>query len=72
MRVTVDNTDPAQARADLLAVPLLQADGSEPRLPRRVTALDRALGGRGRRLERARLRLHRDHAAALGDRSPCA
>ena len=50
MRVTVENNDPATARADLLAVPLLQTADSAPQLPRRLSALDRALGGQIRAL----------------------
>ncbi len=45
MRITVESSDLAQTRADLLAVPLLQAEDAQARLPRRVSALDRALGG---------------------------
>ena len=45
MQVSVESTDAARAVADLLALPLFLLEGS-PRLPQRLGALDRALGGR--------------------------
>jgi len=46
MQVTVESTDAARAVADLLALPLFLLEGSRLRLPQRLGALDRALGGR--------------------------
>ena len=46
MQVTVDSRDPREAAAEVLALPLLKTDPSSPRLPARIAALDRALGGR--------------------------
>jgi leucyl aminopeptidase len=46
MLVTAVSRKPAEVETDLLVVPLAQLDGPQHRLPARVTALDRALGGR--------------------------
>jgi leucyl aminopeptidase len=46
MLVTADSRSPLEAQADLLVVPLAALDAESPRLPARVAALDRALGGR--------------------------
>jgi leucyl aminopeptidase len=46
MLVTADAKSPAEAEADLLAVPLAQLPKGEPHLAARAAALDRALGGR--------------------------
>jgi leucyl aminopeptidase len=46
MQVTVESTDAARAQADLLALPLFLLEGSQRRLPQRLAALDRVLGGR--------------------------
>ncbi len=44
-KLTVETAEPTRARADLLAVPLPAVDPERWRLPARVSALDRALGG---------------------------
>ncbi|HZO09224.1 MAG TPA: M17 family peptidase N-terminal domain-containing protein, partial [Myxococcota bacterium] len=46
MEVTVDSRSPAQAEADLLAIPLAQLAKDTRALPARLAGLDRALGGR--------------------------
>jgi len=46
MQITAEARNPAEVEADLLAVPLPQLPKGELRLPARVAALDRALGGR--------------------------
>ena len=46
MDVTAEARNPAEVQVDLLAVPLAQLPKGELRLPARVAALDRAIGGR--------------------------
>ena len=46
MLVTADARNPLETGSDLLVVPLTQLEGEKRRLPARVNALDRALGGR--------------------------
>ena len=46
MLVTADARNPLETGSDLLVVPLIQLEGEKRRLPSRVTAIDRALGGR--------------------------
>ncbi len=46
MRVTVEASILAETAADLLALPLTAVDRNKPRLPARIGALDRAMGGR--------------------------
>jgi leucyl aminopeptidase len=46
MLVTVDSRNPIDAKADLLALPMVQIDPEKWRLPPRLAAVDRALGGR--------------------------
>src|SRR5262249_7759632 len=46
MEVTVDSRGPAQAEADLLALPMAQLGKDADSLPPRLSALDRTLGGR--------------------------
>jgi leucyl aminopeptidase len=46
MLVTADSRNPAEIETDLLVVPLAQLGDEKRRLPSRVAALDRALGGR--------------------------
>ena len=45
MLVTVDSRNPTEARVDLLALPLVQIDPKQWRLPARLEPLDRAIGG---------------------------
>jgi leucyl aminopeptidase len=45
MKVTVETGDPRPAKVDMLAVPMVQHDRERWRLPARIGALDRALGG---------------------------
>ena len=46
MQVSVDSRSPVDASADVLSLPLAAVDPSKPKLPARVAAVDRALGGR--------------------------
>jgi leucyl aminopeptidase len=46
MLVTVDSRNPMDAKVDLLALPMAQIDPQKWRLPPRLGALDRVLGGR--------------------------
>ena len=46
MLVTADARNPLETASDLLVVPIAQIEGEKRRLGARVTALDRALGGR--------------------------
>jgi leucyl aminopeptidase len=46
MLVTVDSRNPMDAKVDLLALPMAQIDPEKWRLPPRLGAVDRALGGR--------------------------
>jgi leucyl aminopeptidase len=46
MLVTADARNPLETGSDLLVVPLAQLEGEKRRLPSRVAAIDRALGGR--------------------------
>ena len=46
MQVTIESRDPSEAATDLLALPIPALDAEKLRLPARVAALDRALGGR--------------------------
>jgi leucyl aminopeptidase len=46
MQVTIESRDPREAATDLLALPISSLDRKEVRLPPRIAALDRALGGR--------------------------
>ncbi|UCE87653.1 MAG: hypothetical protein JSU66_08090, partial [Deltaproteobacteria bacterium] len=46
MKISVEATQPTRVAADLLAVPMAALDADRPRLPARLGALDRALGGR--------------------------
>jgi leucyl aminopeptidase len=46
MLVTADARNPLETGSDLLVVPLTQLEGDKRRLPSRLTAIDRALGGR--------------------------
>ena len=46
MLVTADARNPLETGSDLLVVPLTHLEGEKRRLPSRVTAIDRALGGR--------------------------
>jgi leucyl aminopeptidase len=46
MQVTIESRDPREAATDLLALPIPSLDPEKLRLPPRVAALDRALGGR--------------------------
>jgi len=45
MLVTADARNPLETGSDLLVVPIAQLEGEKRRLPSRVAALDRALGG---------------------------
>ena len=45
MLVTVDSRNPMDAKVDLLALPMVQIDPEKWRLPPRLGAVDRALGG---------------------------
>jgi leucyl aminopeptidase len=46
MDVTIETGSPAEATADVLALPLCELDAASGRLPPRIAALDRAAGGR--------------------------
>ncbi len=46
MRITLEASHLADTAADLLALPLTAVDRHKPRLPARIGALDRAMGGR--------------------------
>ena len=46
MTISVEATHPTRVAADLLAVPVAALDSDRPRVPPRLGALDRALGGR--------------------------
>ena len=46
MQVSVDSRSPVDASADVLTLPLSAGDPSKRKLPARVAAVDRALGGR--------------------------
>ena len=46
MQVSVDSRSPVDASADVVILPLAAVDPSKPKLPARVAAVDRALGGR--------------------------
>jgi leucyl aminopeptidase len=46
MRISVETHSPAEKPADLLALPLVALDPAHWRLPARLSALDRGLGGR--------------------------
>jgi leucyl aminopeptidase len=45
MLVTVDSHHPKQAKVDLLVLPMLQVDPEKWRLPPRLAAVDKAIGG---------------------------
>ncbi len=46
MQVQLKIQAPRQSAVDLLAIPLFRLDAKKPSLPKRITTLDRALGGR--------------------------